>query len=559
MKLLHAALVWIAIAIVPHAASAQWIDLSVPGRPVADAASTEAGRRLYEERCWFCHGEDGDGTGPVAEYLWPRPRDFTLASFKLRTTESGELPTDEDLFRTISLGIPGTAMPEWQSVLSAAERWQVIAYIKTFAEGLFEDEEFDPYQFVVAIGSPPDGSSAELRDAGVTVFEDADCWECHGQVGRGDGERAAELTDDWDFPVLPADLQTGWKIKGGSTPREMYLRLSTGLDGTPMPSYSETLSEDDRWRLAYYVSSLAAPLAGTPATNVVITAVRVDDSLPTAPNDPAWADAPEAWLTLSGQATFPPRWQVPAVSDLAVQVLYDASDVAFRLRWNDRFMDTISVDSALTHRDGWEADDTFPRFFPDGARTRATYPDGIEVMFPLRYGGGPALPHFVYGSAGQPVDLWRWQADRAGDPTAVELRGRGAAQPPEPHDAESQRASANATWADGQWTVVIRRPLATEDGAREVQLEPGRIVPIAFHVWEGANGETGLKMAVSSWYFLHLRESPPGTSYLVVLLVVLGAVGAEYGLIVWLRRQRESGLLNRFGITADPGHAGRPS
>ena len=80
-------------------------------------------------------------------------------------------------------------------------------------------------------------------------------------------------------------------------------------------------------------------------------------------------------------------------------------------------------------------------------------------------------------------------------------------------------------------------------GSREVQLSPGSYVPVAFHVWEGSNGETGLKMALSSWYFLHLREPVSVASYLVVLLVVVGCVGLEYGLVRWMGKRAERGRL----------------
>ena len=540
--------------LVPVDGAAQWLDLDVPERPTADAIDVEAGRAIYGERCWFCHGEDGDGMGPVADYLWPRPRDFIAGSYKLRTTESGELPTDEDLFRSISLGLKGTAMPEWGSTLTVEERWQVISYIKTFAADLFEDEAFDPYLRIVELGEPPSGSANSLIEAGRQVYEEAKCWECHGAVGRGDGERAGEITDDWDFPIWPTNLHTGWRAKGGSSIREIYLRFTTGLDGTPMPSYSETLGQEERWQLAYYVASLNETPETATSAAVIISAHHIDGDLPGDPNDPAWDDATKIFIPLTGQATYAPRWQIQAVTDLTVQATYNADELALRLVWDDRFADTASVDSAAAMAAGWEADDTFPRIYPDGQRVRGTYSDAAEVMFPIRDDGGPVLPHFVYGSAGQPVDLWRWRADLQHSPGAssavVELRASGGREPPQPHAAESQQASGEGVWQDGRWTVIIRRPLRTEEGAREVQLRAGQVVPIAFHAWEGANGETGLKMALSSWYFLHLQESAPATSYLAVLLAVLGALGFEYVAVLWMRNLKAQGRLTRFGVEA---------
>src|ERR1051326_2490268 len=95
---------------VPAWAQGQWLELRVPGRPGAEPAAVESGRAIYQNRCSSCQGEKGGGDGPVALYLWPRPRDLSTASYMLRTTASGELPTDEDLFRSITLGMAGTAM-----------------------------------------------------------------------------------------------------------------------------------------------------------------------------------------------------------------------------------------------------------------------------------------------------------------------------------------------------------------------------------------------------------------------------------------------------------------
>ncbi len=548
-------LLLVMLVMIPAHATAQWLAIEVPERPSADSASVAAGRETYQGNCWFCHGEDGDGEGPVAEYLWPRPRDFTVASFKLRTTESGELPTDEDLYRTISLGIAGTAMTAWQSRLSEQERWQVIAYIKSFAADLFEDEAFDPYEFIVEPPEPPDGGRDELIAEGREVFEEADCFECHGTEGRGNGERAGELTDDWDFAIWPANLHSQWRFKGGSSPREVYMRLSTGLDGTPMPSYSETLTGEERWKVAYYVASLRNEAQDENSAGVVIAARRVDGDLPSSPDDPAWATTSAVSIPLTGQATFAPRWQIPAVTDLSVRALYNASDIALQLVWADRFADTLPADSAVAQAEGWEADDTYPTLFPDTRRVRGEYPDAAEVMFPARYTGTPQLPHFVYGNVGQPVDLWRWNAalqhaSGSGSPV-LELRGSGAQRPPEAQAPESQQATGAGVWNDGQWSVVIRRPLATEQAAGEVQLSAGTLMPISFHIWEGRNGETGLRMAVSSWYFLSLEKAAPVVSYFIVLLAVLEVAGMEFVLVLWVRRRAARGRLTEYGVTVD--------
>ena len=111
-------------------------------------------------------------------------------------------------------------------------------------------------------------------------------------------------------------------------------------------------------------------------------------------------------------------------------------------------------------------------------------------------------------------------------------------------------ALAGGVWADGRWTVVIRRPLQTEAATAEVQLHPGELVPIAFHVWEGNNGETGLRMGLSSWAFLDLHEPAPVTSYFAVLLVIILTALLELGIVHWVRRGAARGRLASFDVPA---------
>src|SRR3546814_13977223 len=94
----------------------------------------------------------------------------------------------------------------------------------------------------------------------------AKCWECHGQTGEGDGEKAAGLTDDWGFPIRPADLTTG-QFKSGPAVADIFRTMTNGLVGTPMPSYGRALPEEDRLALSYYLLALSAftsPLTGEP-------------------------------------------------------------------------------------------------------------------------------------------------------------------------------------------------------------------------------------------------------------------------------------------------------
>lgn len=218
----------------------------------------EEGRTIYEQSCIVCHGVFGKGDGPAAfynsAYSASRPRDFTVGNYKFRSTVSGSLPLDQDLFRTITKGIPGY-MPSFNG-LTLDQRWRVVAYIKTFYSG-FQEETPE----AIGLVGPLIPSTAESVQRGKALYEQMDCHSCHGRQARGDGKvaLAGELKDSRGLPISPNNLtnSTGWK--NGTTARDVVRTLFTGLDGTPMPSYESQLAgrENDAWHLANYILSLS--------------------------------------------------------------------------------------------------------------------------------------------------------------------------------------------------------------------------------------------------------------------------------------------------------------
>jgi len=237
----------IAIAFVPIAAM---------GSPSPADQSVARGKAIYEQTCIFCHGEEGKGDGPAAffigAYSAPRPRDFSSGAFKFRSTPSGEMPTDQDLFRTITEGIPGFMLPF--RGLTAGERWDVVAYLKTFSPDLQEDAPIP-----IRIPFPKIPPSNDSIDQGRDIYQKFACAKCHGENGQGVGFLADNLRDTSGLPIRPTDLTNLPSFKNGATPRDIARSILTGLNGTPMPSYFGALSKqrEDIWHIVNFILSFS--------------------------------------------------------------------------------------------------------------------------------------------------------------------------------------------------------------------------------------------------------------------------------------------------------------
>ena len=235
--------------------------------PVSDGVPVtprllEYGEWVFRGLCIGCHGIEGDGNGAVwelgeqyaGEHQLPRkPRNFIDAVYKLRSTPSGSLPTDVDLFRSISRGLViDQDMPSFK-FLPERDRWAVIAYIKSFSDRWEEEAEWQEEPIEVGYPTVP---TEEAITAGRGVYELMQCKECHGPGGKGDGPSAPGLEDDSGLPIVPRDFSDASQFVGSSSPRGIYQTFVTGLDGTPMPSFADFLDEDQRWQLVWYVISL---------------------------------------------------------------------------------------------------------------------------------------------------------------------------------------------------------------------------------------------------------------------------------------------------------------
>lgn len=212
---------------------------------------TELGKEAFGKLCVVCHGENGNGRGKGARYFLTKPRDFTLGVFKVRSTPSGSLPIDEDLFRTISAGFPAYNMPSFK-YLNSKERWALVYYLKGFSSDFKEELPEEP----LIIGKMPPPTAQSIQ-RGRELYKLVKCWECHGKNGRGDGPAMPTLKDDKGRPIMPMDFTKGERhFKRGARAEDIMFTFLTGMDGTPMPSYKDTLSIKQAWDLSLFVESL---------------------------------------------------------------------------------------------------------------------------------------------------------------------------------------------------------------------------------------------------------------------------------------------------------------
>jgi mono/diheme cytochrome c family protein len=498
---------------------------------VADnaAALLQAGRAVYDQHCSACHGADGKGDGPAAVWVFPKPRNFSDGLFKLQSTPAGSPPSDEDLLNTVVRGMPGSSMPSF-TYLSEQQQRDVVQYVKyltAFADASGQrinrfEEAAQKGEIKPSIHVPPEPPlTLEALVKGKELFSKLQCNSCHGETGAGDGPSAATLKDKWGLPLPPRDFNIG-AFRGGSTGHDLYLRLATGLAGTPMPPFGDDmLNPDDRWALVHYVQSLRRKDAEVhdilAPEDTGIRALRVSN-LPTTPTDPAWEQFDSVRVPLN--PLWPEQYPVLAV---AVTALHDGKRIAILCQWKDAIV--------------------------NGAPIRVQdFQDGMALQFSLS--GKPAF--LGMGDAQNPVNLWYWRAgwQQEVDGARPDMDTRYASmhvdtyfQPERQFStaadagnilAQSQKSPVEDTnargfgtlksqplndqnvqgkgiWRDGFWNVLFARDLksTSED---DVKFDAKNPVPVAFAVWNGEQRDRNGRKVVSNWYTLVLDGGEASTS-----------------------------------------------
>ncbi|HSB80067.1 MAG TPA: c-type cytochrome, partial [Candidatus Methylomirabilis sp.] len=468
-----------------------------PARAEAQQAGDPAsGKAVFEKKCALCHGAEGKGDGPGAATLDPKPRDFTKGLYKIRTTASGQSPTDADLFRVITEGMIGTSMPGWK-VLPEKDRWDLVAYLKTFAPDKFKEPP-----------KPPDfpkevASSKESLARGKEMFEAIECNKCHGKAGRGDGPSAPDLKDDWGNPIRPANLTKPWTFRGGGSARDIATRLVTGLMGTPMPSFIDSVEKpEDIWHLANYVKSLGPD---RPNFATILPVHPVQGEIPDDPAAPFWAGQDPANFPLAGQVTVDPRNFTPSIDMITVRAVYSDSEIAFHLSWDDPTASKTNPESK-------------------------TFADQVALQFPAKLSEENERPYLLMGDGANSVSLLLWSSD-----TGVEeatASGLGAITP---RRKEETQAKGRAVYENGRYRLVVKRPREAPAQAAAPTFSAGTFIPVAFFAWDGSHGEVGSKFSMSSWYYLRLEPPPSKARWIYPPLVVVAVFGLE---VLGLRRFR---------------------
>lgn len=228
----------------------------------------------YRRYCVVCHGELGDGNGESFPWVDPKPRDFQLGIFKCRSTPTGTLPTDQDLFDTIARGLDRSNMPQW-STFTKQERADLVAWVKHFSPRFANEKPGTPIEI-----PPRPEVTAERIKAGREVYGRVQCWKCHGVEGRGNGPSAATLQDDLGRAIQPFNFTEGARPKCGSTDEEIYKIFMTGLDGTPMPSFADNIKPDEAWDLVFYLRTLMSQPSKEKAIAKQLSLKPVDANAP---------------------------------------------------------------------------------------------------------------------------------------------------------------------------------------------------------------------------------------------------------------------------------------
>ncbi len=283
-------------------------DLLKSGSHDAKADVLRRGKEQYNMYCVGCHGEAGDGEGPAARFLDPKPRDFRKGRVKFAAVPAGTMPRDEDLMALLNHGLRGTSMPSW-ALIAENDKRAIVAYIKTFSEVWRKEAP----GAAVPIKPDPFRKKPERGvEEGEKVYHGlAACFSCHPAYAdkptiaaamkeadvplsgfRPDLYESIVKESDWGAPIKPPDFLQDM-TKFATTKEELAKVIAAGVGGTAMPSWGETLTDKQLWGLAYYVESLVQKRGSKEAAEMRAKLNGQPEYKPPPPPPPPPPPAPE--------------------------------------------------------------------------------------------------------------------------------------------------------------------------------------------------------------------------------------------------------------------------
>ncbi len=527
------------------------------GPDVGTEAQRESGKRLYLKNCSQCHGETGDGEGYAAPHLRPRPRNFTTGKFKVRTTPNGALPTHQDLVDVIRRGMPYSSMPAWPNF--SDQEVSDLAYFLTTFSPEFSKPENAPQPIPLPSAPKVTTESIEL---GKKLYEETGCFKCHGTVGRGDGPSAPTLKDDWDNPIRAADLTQSWTFRGGASREDIFRTMSTGLNGTPMPSFLDALKPEQRWAITDFIVSLSGGSSGPGYSNLVV-AKHVHDPIDLAKGAASFASARVARFPVVGQIMQPGRSFHPPATSIIVQAIYDADSIALLVRWHDMSAQKTGTNgpslavppeeeeepAATAASEGGggasaaQAQNPFAEAEAAPSVPASEFSDAVAIQIPSQVPTGARKPYFIFGDAQNSVDLWFFDLAR---PVPLQFTGRGSGDVSPKNTTD---LTGLASYDQGEWSVIFKRPRRVTSGAT---FSPGEFMPVGFSVWDGFSRERGNRRGLTLWYSLYVEPETVPSAVGPMIKTALIILAIEILVIGLVRRNASRTRDDRGGQPTQP-------
>ncbi len=591
--------------------------MSVPKLSPAEEAQAQ---KLYFDKCSHCHGVKGAGDGYAAKVLRPLPRDFTSCQWKFRSSRPTEdtQPTLKDLFRSITNGMPGTSMPAWggdgvlikEQMLAEADRWLLAKYIMRFCETMADPEEAEPKEHTWP--TPGDPTPEQLKE-GQKLFNQ-NCATCHGESGRGNGPQAPVQTFDIspavqeaigapapNVPIWPRDLRKPWTFRNGSNVEDIYRTITTGLLGSPMSSFAEQLTDEQRTAVAQFVKSRHYPdtIRDISGRKEAVVAELKTGKISLDLEHKMWKQAEEAAFPLIGQIIAPPRMFWPSNDLVWVKAVYTKDEVGVYVKWDDRTgpqadpkfptlkenekgklvvvpasaavaVGQKQVFKAYTYAGegkfdevkevAWSVDNATGEVDAAGNLTvlstgaltvKAKSRDGKEaagavlglkedvlhVQVPTQFYEGVEKPHFLNGDPRHTAHLWTFSSQNPGALKIIKSQNHFEKDQTEAPEL-AKFFRVKGQYLDGQWHVIIVRDRKTTGKEAQIPFEDGRFTPMAFNTTDGDNGEAGMMKAISSWFAL-LPKPPPDNSAKTAGLAGFGATFLLLLLIAFIVKRYE--------------------